>query len=178
MMTIEEMEKKLAEIDDLRKKADDLCKKLDEQIAELKKLEEEKPKPPHPRWKPKGGTQYYTINIGNACTGINTWTDDNIDGSIYSLGFVFKTEAEAEFAIERLKVLAEMQEWAGKWDGDFVIVYSGEDNDIGVSDLPLPQVTYGIIRFASRKDAENCIRAVGADRIIKYYFEISREEKK
>lgn len=132
------------------------------------------PKPPHPRWKPEEEEQYYTINVGYACAGLNYWDCDTLDGDIYSLGFVFKTEAEAEFAIERLKVLAEMREWAGKWDDPWVMIYDGWSPKAIL--IHAPDVTFGELRFATREDAEGCIKAVGKDRLIKYYFGVRDHE--
>jgi len=154
-----------------RKEYEQRLEALGREIAALKLEAVEDgatPKPPHPRWKPKKEKLYYTIDIGAACAGTNTWDSDNIDGDIYSLGFVFQTEAEAEFTIERLKVLAEMREWAGEWNDPWIIIY----DSFKVEAIPVygKDVTFGELRFASEKDAENCIKVVGKDRLIKYYF--------
>lgn len=174
-MTIEELEKKMAELDELQAETENAHAKLIAQFDELKAQNEEKPKPPHPRWKPEEEKLYYTINTGYACAGSNTWDGDNIDGDIYSLGFVFKTEAEAEFAIERLKVLAEMREWAGNWDDEFTLRYN-ENSGIETYIHVFPFKSYGEMRFATKEDAENCIKAVGKDRLIKYYFGVRDHE--
>lgn len=163
MMTLEELEKKLTVLDDFRSE-------LKTQIAELKAQKEEKPTPPHPRWKPKRDEPYYTINVGCACAGLNTWESDHLDGDIYSLGFVFKTEAETEFAIERLKVLAEMREWAGHNDDGAYIYYHKPSDKILVGWSDYSTCCFEGIHFKCLDDAENCIKAVGKDRLIKYYF--------
>ena len=172
-MTIEELETKLTELDGLRAETNKRIEELNKQIAELKKQGEEKPKPPHPRWKPERRKLYYTINVGNACAGSSTWDGDNVDGDIYSLGFVFKTEDETEFAIERLKVLAEMREWTGNWRNVYTLAWDNvHDKIIIYTSL----VYHGELCFATKEDAENCIKAVGADRIKKYYFMVSEDE--
>lgn len=162
-----------------RKEYESRLAELQTQIDELKNTEiEEKPKPPHPRWKPKRDEHYYTINVGCACAGWNTWDSDNLDGDIYSLGFVFKTEAETEFAIERLKVIAEMREWAGKWNDPYDIVYVRlltQESRILVDDR-LRTLSHGEMRFATKEDAENCIKAVGEERLKKYYFMVMEDE--
>lgn len=173
-MTIKELEKKLAELEELHVETENLHAKLKAQIAELKAQCEELPEPPHPRWKPEREKLYYSINIGHACAGINTWDSDNLDGDIYSLGFVFKTEAEAEFAIERLKVLAEMREWAGKWDDEYTLRYENNGR-INTFFIALTYKSYGEMRFATWEDAIGCIKAVGEDRIKKYYFMIPED---
>lgn len=168
-------------IEELEKRQDELAVMWDElqvEINALKKAqaEEAKPKPPHPRWTPERDEHYYTIDIGGACAGWETWDSDNLDGDIYSLGFVFKTEAEADFALERLKVLAEMREWAGhNYDGAY-IYYHRPSDEIMVNWDGDSTNCFGDIRFKCVDDAENCIKAVGADRIKKYYFMIPEEE--
>jgi hypothetical protein len=140
--------------------------------------EEDAPKSPtplHPRWKPERDEHYYTIDIGGACAGWETWDSDNLDGDIYSLGFVFKTEAEADFALERMKVLAEMQEWAGKWDDPVILQYNMINCEIVIRYCP--HACNGEIRFSNSQDAIDCIKAVGEDRIKKYYFMIPEDKK-
>lgn len=160
-MTKEEYEKKIAElqaqIDELR----------NERIDETNSAP---PTPPHPRWEPSNGDTYYMIDTcGGVC--IQDWTGINneIDKSRLSCGNVFKTRAEAEFAAERRNVLAEMQEWAGKWD-DKYILRCDEKKKIETYSQISPHKSYGEMRFATKEDAENCIGAVGEDRIKKYYF--------
>ena len=87
-------------------------------------------------------------------------------------------EEAAEFVRERRKVLNEMREWAGKWNDLWILLYVGPNKAIVPEIVTNGEFTRGEMRFATREDAENCIRAVGGDRIIKYYFEISQEEKK
>lgn len=165
-MTLEELEKKLTELDDLRTE-------LNKRIVELKAQDDEKPKPPHPRWKPERDEHYYTIDIGGACAGWETWDSDNLDGDIYSLGFVFKTEAEAEFAIERLKVIAEMREWTGEWNAPYLLLCGIAHGNVYVH---WTTNANGALKFQTEEDAKNCIKAVGEDRIKKYYFMIPEDE--
>ena len=159
----------------------DVIKKLKNLLDELAAEEDPEemtteialPTPPHPRWKPKLDEKCYYIEN----TGYINVTSYNLNTvSRQEIGNAFKSLEDAEFASERLKVIAAMREWAGKWEDDFVIAYSGENNEIGVMELPYPHATYGIMRFASRKDAINCIKAVGEERLKKYYFMIPEEE--
>lgn len=171
-MTLEELEKKLTEIDDLRKETDDLRAELVAQIAELKAQNEEMPTPPHPRWKPSNADTYYMIGTcGDVC--IQDWTGINneIDKSRLSFGNVFNTRAEAKFAVERLKVLAEMREWAGNCFDPYDIIYN-YSADMVIPNMDSDIFVHGNIRFASCDAACNCIKAVGKDRLKKYYFGI------
>lgn len=53
-------------------------------------------------WKPETGEQYYIISdVGNVKD--SHWDDDRIDNFRLDMGDVFRTEAEAERALHRLK---------------------------------------------------------------------------
>lgn len=175
-MTLEELEKKLFELDDLRmelNKLDDLRMELNKHIAELKARDEEKPKPPHPRWKPEEGENYYYISDAGG-VDIDRWDFDDIDEFRFNTGIVFMTEEAVKFAAERLKVLAEMREWAGKWNDGILLTYFSDNNSIEIT-MGATDYTNGEMRFATPKDAHNCVKAVGADRIKKYYFMIPED---
>ena len=116
-MTREEYEAKLTE--------------LERQLAELKntEIEEDIPQPPHPMWKPEEDGQYWYISeYGTTLKFI--WYGDEDDDHKFKFGNLYKTKEEADYAAERMKVLAEMREWAGKWDDDYTIRYHGEVDNI------------------------------------------------
>lgn len=163
------MEKK-----DVIKKLKNLLDELEaEEDPEEKTMEITLPKPPHPRWKLEFKQKYYVISTSGH--PIETyWAGCLDDLNEYAIGNLFIDKQAAEFAIERLKVLAEMREWAGKWDDEFTIRY---DNDHGIETYfhVFPFKSYGEMRFATKEDAINCINAVGEDRIKKYYFMIPEE---
>lgn len=167
-MTIEELEKKLTELDDLRAE-------LTTQIAALKAQGEEKPKPPHPRWKPKESEFYYYISDTSGIH-IDRWNSDNIDEFRFSTGNVFQTSAEAEFVVERLKVLAEMQEWAGNYNDGYSLIYDIDKKRVCYTPAS-ERLVFGEMRFTTGADAEECIEAIGAERLMKYYFLIQEEDK-
>lgn len=126
--------------------------------------------------KPKYQSKYYYIDswgkIGNC-----HWTEDIIDKNRYAFGNVFKTNEQAEFELERLKVLAEMQKIADKdeqpkWNGEYrhyflrLLVPEEIINVISYA----TSMKYNDICFATKERAEECIATVGEDRIKKYYF--------
>lgn len=166
MMTIEELEKKLTELDDLRLE-------LNAQIAELKLRGEEKPMPPHQRPELKQGEIYYSIE-SNGKAYSRTWIDTGWDSERLAFGNVFRTKDAAEYAAEYFRVIAQMREWAGDRDGPWKLGYDGCQVE-AIKDY-LICVTYGELRFACKDDAENCIKAVGEDRLIKYYFGVRDHE--
>ena len=166
-MTLDEYKTRLAELE-----AD--YKKLEKTIYELKntEIEKEKPTPPHPRPYPECNENYLYVNPMGEVDETN-WTSDRFDLGVHKVGNVFMTEKAAEFAVERMKVFAEMKEWAGNIDDRYELGYKYDFVDAYESDNAY---LTGNLRFASYEDAENCIKAVGADRIIKYYFGVPDDE--
>ena len=147
---------------------------LEAQIAELKnaEIEADRLKPPRSRWKPRDGSQHYWVS-GRGAIELSNWRGDKFDQNAFAIGNVFETKAEAEFAAEQMKVLAEMGEWMCSWNGPFCIrLYSLH----GLKVMATPdQFSDGEMRFDTEEDALHCIAAVGAERIRKYYFAAADE---
>lgn len=122
--------------------------------------------PPHPTYRPKMGDYYFQISA-QGTVGIFLWENDKFDNKILKFRNVFHTEEEARFTIERLKVLAEMRTWAGRWDDPFYIIYFPDDGKILIG---FSEQVNGDMHFATKEDALNCIMMVGVERIKKYYF--------
>lgn len=170
-------------IEELEKRQDELAAMWDELQAEINALknaqaEEAKPKPPHPRWKPKDNELYYTnTGYGETCNWFyfSTGDDTRVIGR-YSIGNIFRTEAEAEFAAERLKVLAEMREWAGNYNDGYSLIYDIDKKRVCYTPAS-ERLVFGEMRFTTGADAEECIEAIGAERLMKYYFLIQEEDK-
>lgn len=164
-MTRQEYEAKLAD--------------LQSQINELKQteIEEDCPKPPHPKWKPEYGEDYFYCSYSGSVYKV-LWTNGKLDNNMYNIGNVFRTEEETKFEAERLKVLTEMREWSGKPNDPYYLVIDYNISEFITNRTDCPCLTKGEMRFATKDDAENCIKAVGADRIKKYYFMIPEGETK
>ena len=154
-------------------------KKIDElqaQIDELKNTQiEEKPTPPHPRWKPEEGEYYYWFT-GQGTPSQDKWVASACDRDLYNIGNIFFDLKTAEFAAERLKIIAEMREWAGTNKDGAYIYYNYAHDDILI-DWDGRGYYHGDIRFHSIDDAINCVKTVGEDRIKKYYFMIPEEKE-
>jgi hypothetical protein len=123
---------------------------------------------------PQLGDGYFVI-YNDGCVGRSTYENDCTDLARIEMGNCFRTEKEAEFAVERLKVLAEMKKFAEpsdtKWDGNtrhYFICYDIEDKCLRVDNHTL--MWGGEICFESDKRAKECIDIVGKDRIKKYYI--------
>lgn len=147
-------------------------------IALVKKSTEEKPKV----WKPRDGEKYYYIKtnyplltIGSVNWGYNGC----FDNLLYEIGNCYRTREETTFALEKLKVIAELKRFAqehndkidwkdGHWK--FYIAYDYTENKvIYMSALTSKR---NDIYFTSEKIAQQAIKTIGADRLKKYYFEV------
>lgn len=135
----------------------------------------EKPKP-KTVWDLKNGDVYYFLtSYGYVMKTV--WVDTDADNEKLSIGNAFLTEEDAEFARERLKVIAKLKKYAkefsdGEWKDNktqkyyIVYRYSG--------DYIRSILTYtskdGVLYFESKEKIQEAIDAVGGERIKKYYF--------
>lgn len=130
-------------------------------------------------FKPVRGTWYFYISAGG---DINKayWKDDDMDKSTYALGNYFAKKAEAEFAIEKQKVLIGLKRYAldhneceinlGNFNQPkYCIYYNWVIAQIEISSY-YGESDIGQIYFTSREIAKNAIEEIGADRIKKYLF--------
>lgn len=152
-----------------------------EERTTLLSLIEKASKPKNKVWKPEENETYYYI-----CSYCNiekdTYYDINIKNNIhknrYAIGNCFKTKEEAEFALERQKVITELKRFAlehnekeidwsdgkPKW-----LIYSNR-NHVGVKYVNL--LKENNIYFTSEKITQAVIKEIGEERIKKYYFEV------
>ena len=143
-------------------------------LAIVKKSTEEKPKV----WKPKNNEKYYFIYSQGKLSN-TIWNDSSMDASLYAIGNCFRTKKEAEFAIEKQKVITELKRFSQEhnekidWEDKswkYCITY----------DYAINKVTYisaltskrNDIYFSSKEIAKQAIKAIGADRLKKYYFKV------
>ena len=168
-MTLEELEKKLSEVENIHAE-------LKAQIAELK-AQGEKPKPPYPRWMPKEGESFFAIGTHGSIREYTNGINSDSFNYCNNVANVYHSADDALFAIERRRVLAKMQEWSGNAQFGAQIYYHKPTDQIMIDWDGNSNYFYGDIRFKSVEDAENCIQAVGKDRIKKYYFMVPEDEK-
>lgn len=149
----------------------------------LKLIEKANEKKSEPKvWKPKNGEEYYFI--GNFNVRIQTCTNHDADIFHYEIGNCFRTEEEAKFAIEKLKVIAEMKRFALEHnDGEIdwnnykqskyyiFIDMSSKNKEIFIIKGYICK-KYNDIYFTSKEIAEKAIEIIGKDRLKKYYFEV------
>ena len=121
---------------------------------------------------PQSGERYWYNNGGgmvNSCF----WKSEQFDLNRYRIGNMFKTEKEAEFAVEKIKVEAELQ----KFGRPFIL---GEENwyldMVRSKDITIAYDHYnihqGTVYFKSKDKVKEVIESVGEERIKKYIFGI------
>lgn len=129
---------------------------------------------PNKRWSAEIGCSYYYITA-RGLVEAKTEAGLDLDNSRYEFGNYFRTREQAEFEAERLKVITELREWATPanefdWDNSEERKYTIllESNEVRVDFFSMYQSSD--LYFKTKEQAEEAIRAVGKDRITKYYF--------
>ena len=130
---------------------------------------------------PEDGEKYWVISSDGQQLSKYTWRGDYFEYGLLAIGNCFKTREEAEFEVERLKVIKELKDYALKhneseidWsltnEKKWYIYYSHYYFDI-CSDMAF-RTKLNTTYFTSSQIAENAIESIGKDRLKKYYFEI------
>ncbi len=144
--------------------------------------EEQKKKETKNHWKPITSEKYFfTYSDGDVDSVI--WTENKADKGRYGLRNVFRTKEDAEFEVERRKIIAELQNYADDHNGEisnlsdaFWIAFDEDDMSITVeTDSYLPPV--GTVLFSDEDTAYDAIETIGEDRIIKYMFGIDPDKE-
>lgn len=137
-------------------------------------LEEHKKKQ---TWPQEGDEYYYFRSDGDI--DCDRYDDAPVDKDRFRLSNMFKTQEEAEFKREQLKVLHELEQLADDdqlWDDankHFVIAYDNSLSCLYVEYWRKAQTLPRTYYFKSIQSAEAAINKIGADRLKKYYFCIS-----
>lgn len=129
-------------------------------------------------WMPKCGDEYYCVSsYGGVAKCV--WGDYITDKIRHSLNNVFRTQKEAEFELERLKVLAELRRLAGKDKlengiDDFKMygLCCINMNELIVCTFFVKDITGTPHRylFSTEESAKNAIEEIGKERLKKYLF--------
>lgn len=150
----------------------------EEEIAELLKLIEKANKPKSKVWKPERGETYYCswggIVYNNYCNS------DFIDNNRYAIGNCFKTEEEAQNAVERLKIRAELQRYADEHNDKPIdwkdtnqkkwhIFFNYNEGTLKYNFFYWIKDCFQIY-FSSEEIAKAAVQSVGEERIKKYLF--------
>lgn len=151
-----------------------------EERSTLLSLIEKANKPKNKVWKPeKDEIYYYLYSYGKIEE--DTWDNINEDRIRYAIGNCFKTKEEAEFALERQKVITELKRFALEhnekeidWNNieqrKCFLSYQHDKNIIFIDFYYSVQI-YNIY-FTSEEIAQAAIKEIGEERLRKYYFEV------
>ena len=138
---------------------------LKQRIAELEQQAKQE------REFPKYGDTYWCIN---AYGGVSKeiWDGYDIEKDMLEIGNVFKTKEQADFAVEKLKVEAELQKFSRPFKCGEInhYIFLNTDNEcLDVVGLSYSQYQ-GTIYFESEEKAQQAIKSAGEERIKKYIF--------
>ena len=159
-----------------------VLKNIEKRKIRITEIDEEIKALENKKWKPELDELFYLINVdGNVgFTRLNKFHTKN---AILQIGNYFKNIEEAEFAVERLKVLEELKEFSyefsdEEWEyGDFdkfILYYNYETNEIDIDCLW--NCKYDSIHFKTKEDAQKAINKIGKERLKKYYFKVGNHE--
>ena len=140
-------------------------KALKKRIAELEEQAKEEQE------FPQDGDVYWYINpLGFAFH--DEWSGFITEGHKIEIGNIFKTKEQADFAVEKLKVEAELRKFSRPFKEDeynyFIQIHPSHNNIVTDSDDYYQ--TQGTIYFESTTIANEAIDAIGENRIKKYIF--------
>ena len=144
--------------------------KGEEQIRQLE-IELEQAIEAEKQW-PQDGDKYYFLNGEDFSQ--TTWRDDSFDFGALKVGDCYRTKKEAEFEVERRKVMTELKKFAS----DFVV---GERNYCIVWDFYAGEIYIGHrvlskdnnLVFESEEKAQEAIKAIGEERVKKYILGVN-----
>ena len=134
-------------------------------------------------WKPKVGESYWSIRPWSGAVRV-CYNDHKVDGFAVSMGLCFQTEEQADFMVEKLKVIYELEKFAYE-NNDEEIDWNNQDQRKYYLILTCTggkkrymNATYSFevrsvpfnVYFTSEELARKAIATIGAERIKKYYF--------
>lgn len=133
-------------------------------------------------WKPEKRTQYYVIH-GDGDVERICYTNNPSDNRAIFMGNCFKTEEEAKFMVEKLKVIHELQKFAYEnnekeidWNDakqyKQFLIYDTEHKKVCIDYKTYVKSEPFNIYFTSFDIARKAIKTIGEDRIKKYYFDV------
>jgi hypothetical protein len=168
-------------IEYLKKKADILENELLDLKKKISDMEDavKTPEPPNKRWRAEKGDTYFYVALygGEAKTDMREPADDDL----YETGNYFETIQEANFEYERLKVLNELCQWVtpyrAKASYGFYPHISSTTKRYVIDIVSSSSLPPDVLRFESKNTAKNAIKAVGEDRILKYYYRLNIDEE-
>lgn len=130
--------------------------------------------------KPKIGEKYYFVDSDGEVECFD-WKNDSYNSFIWSIGNACNAKEQAEYALERMKVRAELERLGVESRNGRCCTNFDASNAIGLVEfakgfdvIPFASNTIycGLPVFSCHDDVVNAIETVGADRIKKYLFNV------
>ena len=120
---------------------------------------------------PQYGDTYWCINAYGVVSK-EIWDGYDIKKDMLVIGNGFRTEQEAEFAVEKLKVEAELRKFSDSWDLEETQYTFSFDWEVGEFDVEYPDYNQypNSYYFYGVDDLQQAIETVGRERIKKYIF--------
>lgn len=147
----------------------DELKALKERIAELEEQVKEEQE------FPQDGDDYWYID-SNGYVSWFEWNEADFDLRAQHIGNVFKTKDQAEFAVEKLKVEAELRKLSVSWDLEktqYTFSFNWEAVEFEI-EYPDYNQYPGSYYFDSFDSLQQALETVGEGRIKKYIFEVKQ----
>ena len=139
---------------------------LKQRITELEEQAKEKQE------FPQDGHWYWYIT-SDAGIGMSSWEEFEYQKEQLSIGNIFRTREQAEFALEKLKAEAELRKYSKPFkegeNENWFILWGTYKKEVQI-DWSRKLVRQGTIYFESRKKANEAVESVGEERIKKYLF--------
>ena len=122
---------------------------------------------------PKVGDKYWYIDTTGDVHDEN-WECFSFEKATLEIGNVFSTKEQAEFAVEKLKVEAELRSLSDSWDLEKTQYTFSFNWEVGEFEIDYPDYNQypGSYYFDSLDSWEQAIESVGEERIKKYIFEV------
>ena len=138
---------------------------LKQRIVELEELAKDE------REFPQYGDTYWCIN---AYGGVSKeiWEGYDIEKDMLEIGNIYKNEEKAEFAVEKMKVEAELRKFSRPFEPtteNFFIVYDKYLESLEIN-CSLKTDIQGVIYFDSREDLRRAVESVDRELVKKYIF--------
>ena len=149
---------------------------MNEELQKLKEEFEERIRELEVKYNPKEewpshGEIYWAINAKGENSAYY-WVDDGFDKTALENSAIFRTEEEAEFEAERLKVLRELEKIGKPFeiDGNNWSFCLNREYDFVFSTNYSYDEKFGSYYFNTEDEAKEAVQKIGADRIKKYLF--------
>lgn len=141
-----------------------------ERVAELEELAKDE------KGFPQDGDNYWYINpLGIVLR--DEWLGFVSERYMIEIGNVFKTEQDAHFAVEKLKVDTELRKLSDSWDLEITQYTFSFDWECGELKIEYPDYNEypNSYYFYSADDLQQAIETVGRGRIKKYIFGVEEQ---